>query len=152
WLPTFHNLGLVGGFLRQVYEGCSATFMSPLAFLEKPARWLQGMSRLRATATGGPKFAFQLCPRAIPPHQREGPHLSTVRLAGCGSEPVRAGSLIAFAKRFEPYGFRFSAFKPGYGLAETTVVASGPHDDEPPRVLELSATASEHGRVELASA
>jgi thioester reductase-like protein len=152
WIPTFHNLGLVGGFLRQVYDRRPVTFMSPLAFIEKPSRWLHAITRLGATATGGPNFAYELCARALSERDCEGLDLSTLRVAACGSEPVRAASLDAFARRFERYGFQRSAFKPGFGLAEATMAASGPRDDAPPRVRKLSARALEQHRVEVTDA
>ena len=128
------------------------TFISPLAFLERPIRWLQGISRLRATATGGPNFAYELCARAIPESECGGLDLSSLRVAGCGAEPVRAASLVAFAQRFERYGFRFSAYKPGYGLAESTVAASGLSDDRPATLLHVWDGALTQKRVSVVPA
>ncbi len=47
--------------------------------------------------------------------------LSTLRVAGCGAEPIRARTLLDFAERFAPAGFDPKAFLPSYGMAESTL-------------------------------
>jgi acyl-CoA synthetase (AMP-forming)/AMP-acid ligase II len=46
-------------------------------------------------------------------------------IAFCGAEPVRATTLRRFAEVFGRCGFRASAFRPCYGLAEATLMVSG---------------------------
>ena len=45
WLPTYHDMGLVGGVLLPLYYGRPSLLMSPVAFLQKPLRWLQAISK-----------------------------------------------------------------------------------------------------------
>src|SRR5262249_1942734 len=63
WLPTFHDMGFMAGVLQPLYAGLRAIEMSPVAFLQKPSRWLNAISKYRATISGGPNFAFDLCVR-----------------------------------------------------------------------------------------
>src|SRR5437588_6787316 len=65
WLPPYHDMGLIGGVLQPLYSGFHVTLMSPYAFLQRPLRWLQTITRTRATSSGGPNFAYDLCVRRI---------------------------------------------------------------------------------------
>lgn len=125
WLPPYHDMGLVGGILQPLYSGYPATLMSHLMFLQRPIRWLQAISRFRATTSGGPNFAYDLCVRKIKPEQRELIDLSSWEVAFNGAEPVYHKTLDQFAEFFASCGFRRDAFLPCYGLAESTLLVSG---------------------------
>lgn len=132
WLPSYHDMGLIGGILQPLYVGRPNILMSPMAFLQKPLRWLQAISRFGGTTSGGPNFAYDLCVRTIPPEERAKLDLSSWRLAFNGAEPVREDTLQRFIEAFEPCGFRPEAFYPCYGLAEATLFVSGGYvTDEP---------------------
>jgi len=126
WLPMFHDMGLVGSTLQPIYVGYKAVVMSPVAFLQEPTRWLDAISRYRATTAGGPNFGYDLCVERTTAEQRKGLDLSSWDVAFNGSEPVRARTLDRFVDTFEPYGFRRSTFYPTYGMAEATLLISGP--------------------------
>src|SRR5262249_30083593 len=67
WLPTYHDMGLIGGVLSPISYGCSMTLMSPMAFLQKPIRWLRAIAKYRGTIAGGPNFAYDLCVQKTTP-------------------------------------------------------------------------------------
>lgn len=125
WLPTYHDMGLVGGVLQPVSCGLSNVLMSPLAFLQKPVRWLRGISRHKVVISGGPNFAYQLCVDKITPEQMEGLDLSRWDVAFNGAEPIRPDTLAAFTEKFAPVGFHADAHYPCYGMAETTLIITG---------------------------
>lgn len=125
WLPPYHDMGLIGGILQPVYSGCPCVLLSPLDFLQRPIRWLRAISRHRATVSGGPNFAYELCARKATPAQLAELDLSSWRLAFNGAEPVRAAALDQFAATFAACGFRPEASYPCYGLAESTLLATG---------------------------
>jgi acyl-CoA synthetase (AMP-forming)/AMP-acid ligase II/acyl carrier protein len=125
WLPLFHDMGLVGNLLQPLYLGMPSILMSPETFLMKPVRWLEAITRFKATTSGGPNFAYDLCVRKVTPEQRANLDLSSWQLAFNGSEPVRAETLEQFARTFADCGFRKQAFYPCYGMAETTLLISG---------------------------
>jgi len=106
WLPSYHDMGLIGGILQPLYVGRPNILMSPMSFLQRPLRWLSAISRFGASTSGGPNFAYDLCVRKITPEQRERLDLSNWRLAFNGAEPVREETLESFAKTFGPCGFR----------------------------------------------
>lgn len=147
WLPSYHDMGLIGGILQPLFVGRPNILMSPMAFLQKPFRWLWAISRFRATTSGGPNFAYELCVDKIPPAQRAQLDLSSWQVAFNGAEPVRAETIERFTEAFEPYGFRREAFFPCYGLAEATLIVTGGYAKEPPVIRWFEADALEHGRV-----
>ena len=67
WLPPYHDMGLIGGILQPLYAGFPVTLMSPVTFLQRPLRWLQAISQAKATVSGGPNFAYELCIRKTTP-------------------------------------------------------------------------------------
>lgn len=148
WLPVNHDMGLINGILQPVYSGCTAYVMSPAAFLQRPARWLQAVSRLGVTHSGGPNFAFDLCVRRVTDDDASTLDLSTWRVAYNGSEPVRRATLEDFQRRFGVRGFRWDAFSPAYGLAESTLLVSSVPAGVPP-VFHGDAVAS--GTVDMRS-
>jgi acyl-CoA synthetase (AMP-forming)/AMP-acid ligase II len=125
WLPPYHDMGLIGGILQPIYGGFPMTLMSPADFLRRPVRWLQEISRIRATTSGGPNFAYDLCVRKTTEEERSRLDLSSWRVAVNGSEPVRADTMENFLRAFEVAGFRRDAFHPCYGLAEATLIVTG---------------------------
>jgi acyl-CoA synthetase (AMP-forming)/AMP-acid ligase II len=125
WLPAFHDMGLTNGIIQPVYHGRPCYLMPAVAFLMQPIRWLQAISRYKATISGGPNFAYELCTRRITSEQRDGLDLSSWDVAYNGAEPVRADTMRRFATMFAASGFRSGALHPCYGLAEATLLVSG---------------------------
>jgi amino acid adenylation domain-containing protein len=151
WLPLYHDMGLIGGLLHPLYLGARGILLSPIHFLQRPARWLQAVSRYRASVSGGPNFSYDLCARKITPEEAAGLDLSGWRVAFNGAEPVRAQVLERFASAFAAASFRREAFFPCYGLAEATLLVSGGRAAEEAPVLTVEAAALGRGRVEEAA-
>ncbi len=147
WLPPYHDMGLIGGVLQPLYVGAPMILMPAVAFIQKPFRWLQAISRFKATTSGGPNFAYDLCIQKITPEQRATLDLSSWQLAFTGAEPVRAHTLEQFAATFESCSFRKEAFLPCYGMAETTLIVSGGVKTALPIVRHVEAAALEKNRV-----
>lgn len=150
WLPLFHDMGLIGNVLQPLYLGVPSIFMSPVAFLQKPWRWLNMISRYQATTSGGPNFAYELCVNKITASERASLDLSSWNLAFNGAEPVRAETLEQFARTFAVCGFRRKAFYPCYGMAETTLFVSGRLKTSPLVLQTVNATALEQNQVVVA--
>jgi acyl-CoA synthetase (AMP-forming)/AMP-acid ligase II len=121
--------------------------MSPLAFIRRPRRWLEALSRYQATHSGGPNFAYDLCVRKVMPHEREGLDLSHWRQAYLSAEPIRQDTLERFHDAFAPCGFRRRAFYPCYGLAEATLAVTGGSLEAGPVLCSVDNTALEQGQV-----
>jgi fatty-acyl-CoA synthase len=126
WLPLYHDMGLIGSWLFCMHAGLPIAIQSPLAFLSRPERWLWAIHSRRATLSGAPNFAYELCARKISDEALQGLDLSSWRCALNGAEPVSPDTLDRFVRRFEPYGFRREALMPVYGLAENSVALCFP--------------------------
>ncbi len=147
WLPMHHDMGLIDGILQPLYSGFPAYFFPPAAFLTKPLRWLSAISRYRATNSGAPNFAYELCVRKTSPAERASLDLSSWRVAYNGAEPVRAETLCSFLDAFRPCGFDWGAFYPVYGLAESTVLVTSRRHDDPPALVMLDQELLEKGQA-----
>jgi len=126
WLPTCHDMGLIGGVLAPIYWGIANIIIAPATFVQNPFVWLDTISRFGANVSGGPNFAYDLCVRKITAEQRAELDLSSWSVAFIGAEPVEPGTLARFAEAFAPCGFRPTSFYPCYGLAEATLMVTGP--------------------------
>ena len=131
WLPPYHDMGLIGGLLIPMFVGYHVTMMAPIDFLKSPYLWLKKMTETRATATGGPNFAYEMCVEKITPEQMETLDLSSWQLAFNGAEPIRLETLEKFADKFAACGFRKEAYFPCYGLAEATLLVTGKSQEAP---------------------
>src|SRR5580693_5647399 len=141
WLPLHHDMGLIGSILEALYVGCTSFLMPPEAFIERPMRWLEALSRHGATITAAPNFAYELCVERSTVEERAALDLSNWSTAMCGAEPVQAATLQRFADAFRPAGFRREAFNPVYGMAEATLLVSGASDWAVPAVAHVDAVA-----------
>ncbi|MDV6344004.1 non-ribosomal peptide synthetase [Nitrosomonas sp. Is37] len=149
WLPLYHDMGLIGGLLQPLHRGIPAILMSPQFFIERPVRWLEVISRYRATVSGAPNFAFQLCVERVRSSQLQGIDLSTWRVAFSGAEPVRRDTMRAFVERFSAIGFPAGTIYPCYGLAEATLFVTGGVRGEGMKVHEFSADKLAQGQAEV---
>jgi natural product biosynthesis luciferase-like monooxygenase protein/FkbM family methyltransferase len=148
WLPLYHDMGLIGNILQSMYVGARCILMSPLTFLQRPFRWLEAISKYKATTSGGPNFSYDLCVRRIDPQQLASLDLSSWKTAFNGAEPIRPETLERFAAAFEPCGFRREAFRPCYGLAEATLFVSGKVNSGAVRIKPVQAAALANDSVE----
>ncbi|MBL1198793.1 MAG: aminotransferase class I/II-fold pyridoxal phosphate-dependent enzyme [Nostoc sp. GBBB01] len=147
WLPPYHDMGLIGCILQPLSGGFPLIIMPPMAFLQKPIRWLKAISKYKVTVSAGPNFAYDLCVQNMRPEELEDLDLSSWELALNGAEPIRAETLESFTRQFSPYGFRLSSFQPCYGMAETTLLVTGVKKAEVPKIKVCDAKALEQNQV-----
>lgn len=147
WLPSYHDMGLIGGVIQPLYCGCRNVMMAPLTFLTRPYLWLKMISKYHATTSGGPNFAYDLCTKMVKEEQMEDLDLSSWKVAFNGAEPVQAETLEKFAAKFERCGFNYNAFYPCFGLAEGTLIVTGGLRDKAPVVLTVDSDALGVGRA-----
>ncbi|UZI26838.1 fatty acyl-AMP ligase [Streptomyces sp. VB1] len=148
WIPHFHDMGLIGQLLPPLFLGSTGLLMSPSAFIRRPYSWLRMIDTYDVEWSAAPNFAYDLCLRRVTDAQLETLDLSRWRWAANGSEPIHAGTLTHFAKRFAPTGFRTESLSPCYGLAESTVYVSG---GPAPTIMEVDAEMLEARKLAAAS-
>lgn len=153
WLPLYHDMGLVGGWLMNLVFGTPAVIMSPVTFLSRPERWLQAFSTYRGTIACAPNFAFDLIAKRVPPEQLAGIDLSSARALLNGSEPILPSTLDRFVAHLAPAGLRREALFCAYGLAENMVAVTFPPPGRGPVVDAIDRVAFEqHGEARPAAA
>lgn len=146
WLPHFHDMGLFAR-LQCVWTNCPCHLMSPLEFTRRPVRWLELIAKTRATVSGGPNFAYELCAETISGDDRKRLNLSSWRVAFCGAEPIRHRTLERFAETFAECGVSRNVLTPCYGLAEATLLVSCAKTDRAFEILGVDPKAIEQGSV-----
>jgi fatty acid CoA ligase FadD21 len=139
WLPFYHDMGLMLGIAAPILSGTTADLLSPLAFLARPARWVQALARHEKAFSAAPNFAFDLTARRTTDDEMAGLDLS--RLIGIinGAERVHPATLVRFNERFAPVGFRPEMVLPSYGLAEATVYVASSGNGRAPEVVDFDA-------------
>lgn len=126
WLPFYHDMGLVLGVCAPILSGYRGELMSPVAFLERPARWVRSLAANTASWSAAPNFAFDLAARKTSDRDLAGLDLGGVLGIISGAERVEPATLNRFVDRFAHFNFQDRMLRPSYGLAEATVfVASG---------------------------
>lgn len=126
WLPFYHDMGLVLGVCAPILGGYRAVLTSPVAFLEKPSRWVRALAQSPGAFSAAPNFAFDLAARKTKDADLAGLDLGGVLGIINGAERVEPATLERFTDRFAHFNFRDHMLRPSYGLAEATVyVTSG---------------------------
>jgi acyl-CoA synthetase (AMP-forming)/AMP-acid ligase II len=118
WLPLYHDMGLIAGFLMPILTGVPLVLMSPFDWVRAPQRLFQAVSQYRGTLSWLPNFAYNFCAQKIRDRHMEGVDLSTWRAVINCSEPVRRESHELFYEKFKAYGLKFSALQTCYAMAE----------------------------------
>jgi len=118
WLPLYHDMGLIAGFLMPILSGIPLILMSPFDWVRAPYKLMQSVSKYRGTLTWLPNFAYNFCAQKIRDRHIEGIELSSWRAVINCSEPVRWESHHAFYERFKNYGLRLEALQTSYAMAE----------------------------------
>lgn len=133
WLPLYHDMGLIAGFVMPLVAGIPLVLMSPFQWVRDPKILFRAMHDYKGTLCWLPNFAYNHSTRAVRPQDLEGIDLSTWRMAINCSEPVRHDSQIKFVEHFAPYGFRREALASCYAMAENTFAVTQSTAGQPPR-------------------
>jgi long-chain fatty acid adenylase/transferase FadD26 len=135
WLPFYHDMGMLLGVTGPVIMGRHAVLTTPMAFLQKPARWMQQLARYTKVFSAAPNFAFELAARRTSDADMAGLDLGDVHSIISGSERIHAGTIRHFVERFARFNLPADAVAPSYGLAEAMVyVASAARGQRPTMV------------------
>lgn len=119
WLPLFHDMGLIGFVLGTLIVDLPVVLFQTSTFVRMPRLWLELITKHRGTITYAPNFAYDLLTKRVTEKDLAALDLSSLRVAGCGAEPIRARTLQDFAAKFAKCGFDGKALLPSYGMAES---------------------------------
>jgi fatty-acyl-CoA synthase len=131
WLPLYHDMGLIAGFILPVISGIRLVLMSPFDWVRAPYRLLQAISDHRGSISWLPNFAYNFCAQKIRPRHLDGIDLSSLRAVINCSEPMNWKSHQLFLEAFQPYGLRPSALATCYAMAENVFAVTQGGIDSP---------------------
>ncbi len=151
WLPLFHDMGLIGFILGTLICDIPVVILPTETFARSPLLWLETMTKYRGTITYAPNFAYQLVTKRVRPRVLSSLDLSTLRVAGCGAEPIQAQTLRDFSEKFRSAGFDSRAFLPSYGMAESTLAITFHNVGTPFKVDTVDAEELARGRATSSS-
>ncbi len=147
WLPLYHDMGLIAGFIMPILSGVHLVLQSPFDWVRAPYKLMQSVTKYRGTLSWLPNFAYNFCAQKIRDRHLEGVDLSSWRAITNCSEPVRWESHQAFYERFKSYGLKREALQTSYAMAENVfAVTQSPLGGEP-AVLEIDREAFMSERV-----
>ena len=147
WLPLYHDMGLIAGFIMPILSGIHLVLQSPFDWVRAPYKLMQSVTKYRGTLSWLPNFAYNFCAQKIRERHLEGVDLSSWRVVTNCSEPVRWESHQAFYEKFKSYGLKREALQTSYAMAENVfAVTQSPLGGEP-AVLEIEREAFMSERV-----
>ncbi|MBW2271624.1 MAG: AMP-binding protein [Deltaproteobacteria bacterium] len=149
WIPLYHDMGLMDGFLLPLLCGCPTILIPTMDFMRDPSIWLWAIHHYRGSMSWAPNFAYTLAANRVPEGDLEGLDLSSWRIAISAAEPVLADTVRDFTARFASRGFEAEAFCPYYGLAECVTAVTGDSPRSRPRVetIDRKEAATRHRAV-----
>ena len=138
WLPLFHDMGLIMGMMHPLFVGAGCYLMTPLAFLQKPQRWLSAISTYKAEVSGAPNFAYDLAVTDVPEADRAAFDFTNWKVAFNAAETIRPETLQRFVATYAPNGFQEVFANWCYGLAEATLIVTGGYRHRVPRTVRVA--------------
>ncbi len=141
WLPLYHDMGLIAGFIMPIAQGIPLVLMSPFHWVRDPKILLWAIHEHGGTLCWLPNFAYNFMARSIRDNAIEGVNLSSMRAFVNCSEPMRVDSHRLFASRFAKYGLRPEALTTCYAMAENTFAVTQGGIDGPPTIDVISRNA-----------
>jgi fatty-acyl-CoA synthase len=120
WLPLYHDMGLIAGFVMPLVLGVPLVLISPFHWVRDPKTLFKALHTYRGSLCWLPNFAYNHSMRAIRMRDLSGLDFSHVRMLINCSEPVRYDSHRLFLERFSSSGIRAQSLAACYAMAENT--------------------------------
>ena len=118
WLPLYHDMGLIAGFIMPILLRSRLILMSPFDWIRAPYRLLTAISQHGGSLCWLPNFAYNFMTGKVRDRDLENIDLSSWRAVINCSEPMRWSSQEDFYNRFSKYGLRRQALATCYAMAE----------------------------------
>jgi fatty-acyl-CoA synthase len=121
WLPLYHDMGLIGLVLAPVTYRIPSVYIPTVSFIKNATLWMETIHNYKGTLSFAPNFAYALVTKRARAEQIARWDLSSMRVFGCGAEPINPQTMRAFVEKFAPAGLKPTALLPCYGMAEATL-------------------------------
>jgi acyl-CoA synthetase (AMP-forming)/AMP-acid ligase II len=141
WLPLYHDMGLIAGFILPILCKVPLVLMSPFDWVRSPVKLLQAISKHRGTLAWLPNFAYNFCAQKIRERELDGIDLSSWRAVINCSEPMYHRSQQLFLERFLKYGLKPEALATCYAMAENVFAVTQGGIDSPVTIDTIDANA-----------
>ncbi len=133
WLPLYHDMGLIAGFMQPLVQGIPLVLMSPFDWVRHPALLFRAIHEHGGTLAWLPNFAYNHLARRVRQRDMAGLRLDGMRMFINCSEPVRSDSHTLFLQRFAAAGVRPEMLAVSYAMAENTFAVTQTPPGQPPR-------------------
>lgn len=134
WLPLYHDMGLIAGFILPIVQGIHLVLMSPFHWVRDPQILLRAIHEHRGTLCWLPNFAYNFLATRVRRSALDSLDISSVRAFINCSEPVRHDSHELFGALYAPHGLDPLALHTCYAMAENTFAVTQSALDAPPRL------------------
>ncbi|WIX85590.1 fatty acyl-AMP ligase [Amycolatopsis sp. DG1A-15b] len=125
WLPTFHDMGMVGFLTVPMTFGVELVKITPVEFLSGPLIWPELITKYHGTTTAAPNFAYAIVGRRMARVDSDDAYdLSKLRIALNGAEPIDETAVQTFVDAGARFKMPAECVFPAYGMAEATLAVS----------------------------
>ncbi|MFJ7212256.1 fatty acyl-AMP ligase [Amycolatopsis sp. NPDC098790] len=125
WLPTFHDMGMVGFLTVPMTFGVELVKITPVEFLSGPLIWPELITKYGGTTTAAPNFAYAIVGRRMARVDDDNAYdLSKLRIALNGAEPIDETAVQTFVDAGARFKMPAECVFPAYGMAEATLAVS----------------------------
>ncbi|MGW3959193.1 fatty acyl-AMP ligase [Amycolatopsis sp. NPDC005003] len=125
WLPTFHDMGMVGFLTVPMTFGVELVKITPVEFLSGPLIWPELITKYGGTTTAAPNFAYAIVGRRMARVDEDDAFdLSKLRIALNGAEPIDETAVQTFVDAGARFKMPAECVFPAYGMAEATLAVS----------------------------
>ncbi|MGW5748924.1 fatty acyl-AMP ligase [Amycolatopsis sp. NPDC003861] len=125
WLPTFHDMGMVGFLTVPMTFGVELVKITPVEFLSGPLIWPELITKYHGTTTAAPNFAYAIVGRRMARVDEDDAYdLSKLRIALNGAEPIDETAVQTFVDAGARFKMPAECVFPAYGMAEATLAVS----------------------------
>lgn len=125
WLPTFHDMGMVGFLTVPMTFGVELVKITPVEFLSGPLIWPELITKYGGTTTAAPNFAYAIVGRRMARVDEDDAYdLSKLRIALNGAEPIDETAVQTFVDAGARFKMPAECVFPAYGMAEATLAVS----------------------------
>ena len=146
WLPLYHDMGLIAGFLLPIVQGIPLILMSPFDWVSHPALLFKAINDYSGTLCWLPNFAYNHCANRVRRRDSEGLSVTSMRMFINCSEPVHYESHQLFLDRFRENGAQPKQLAVSYAMAENIFAVTQTAPGLPPRLDVIDGTRLEAGR------
>ncbi len=147
WLPLYHDMGLIAGFILPILCKAKLVLMSPFDWVRAPYKLLRAVSEFGGTISWLPNFAYNFTAKKVRDRDLEGIDLSSWRAVINCSEPMRFESHQMFNERFLDYGLQPSALATCYAMAENVFAVTQGGIEKPVQMDEIDRVSLQSDRL-----